>query len=96
MVCLFWIISLLAVARRKFTKYQTEKAQRAIQTIRYKVRSMMTHLVLHWSVDNADSDSLLAFTVTCPVWIYNHLQNKIIGWVSSLEVFTKTQSNHRD
>jgi hypothetical protein len=57
---------------------------------------MMTHTALHWPDDNADNIRLWAFAVTHAAWLYNHMPNKNLGWMSPLEIFTKTQSDHRD
>ena len=57
---------------------------------------MMTHAALHWPDDGANSIRLWAFTVTHAAWLYNHLPNKNLGWMSPLEIFTKTKSDHRD
>ena len=77
-------------------KHQNGKAERAIQTISYWARKMMTHTALHWPDDNADNIRLWAFAVTHAAWLYNHMPNKNLGWMSPLEIFTKTQSDHRD
>ena len=33
---------------------------------------------------------------THAAWLYNHLPNKSLGWMSPLVIFTKTQSDHCD
>ena len=56
----------------------------------------MTHAALHWPDDGANSIRLWAFAVTHAAWLYNRLPNKNLGWMSPLESFTKTKSDHRD
>ena len=63
-------------------KHQNGKADRAIKTIIYWYRNMMTNESLNWPVDNADSVQLWSFTVTHVAWLYNHLPNKHLGWMS--------------
>ena len=77
-------------------KHQNGKAERAIQTISYWARTMMTHVALHWPDDNADNIRLWAFAVTHAAWLYNHMPNRNLGWMSPLEIFTKTRSDHHD
>ena len=77
-------------------KHQNGKAERAIQTISYWDRNIMTHAALHWPDDNADSVWLWEFLVMHAAWMYTHLPNKNLGWMSPVEIFTKTQSDHHD
>ena len=78
------------------SQHQNGKAKQAIQTISYWDWSMMTNVALHWPADNSDSVWLWAFAVTRAAWLYNHLPNNNLGWMFPLEIFTKTQSDHRD
>ena len=57
---------------------------------------MVTYAALHCPDDNADNSRLCAFAVTHADWLYNHMPNKTIGWMSPFEIFTKTQSDHHD
>ena len=57
---------------------------------------MMVHAALHWPSDGADNIRLWAFAISHAAWLYNRLPNKYLGWKSPLEVFTKTESDHRD
>ena len=77
-------------------KYRYTKAKQAIQTISYWARSMMTHAALHLPGDGANNIQLWDFAVTHVAWLYNHLPNKNLGWISPLEIFTKTKSNYSD
>ena len=56
----------------------------------------MVHAALHWPNDGADDIRLWAFAVSHAAWLYNRLPNKNLGWMSTLEIFTKTKSDHRD
>ena len=67
-----------------------------MQTISYLARKMLTHTVLHWSDDNTDTIRLWVFAVIRADWLYNHMPNKNLGWMSPLEICTKTQRDHRD
>ena len=103
-VFLFQIVSVLTVVRKKYSrsfsgvgaKHHNDKAEMAILTISYWARSMTTHAALHWPTDNADSVSLWDFSVTHTLWLYNQLSNKNLGWMSPLEIFTRSQNYHRD
>jgi len=77
-------------------KHQNARAERAIQTISYWACSMMVHAALHCPADGSDNIRLWAFAVTRAAWLYNRLPNKHLGWKSPLEIFTKTQSDHRE
>ena len=77
-------------------KHQNARAERTIQTISYWARRMMVHASVHWPCDGADDIRLWAFAVLHAAWLYNRLPNKNLAWRSPLEVFTKTQSDHRD
>ena len=57
---------------------------------------MMTRTALDWPGDNADNIRLLTFAVTHAAWLYDYMPNKNLGWMSPLEIFTKTQRDHRD
>ena len=76
------------------TKHPTQKVARVIQIISSWVRSMMTHITLHWSDGDADTivggGLLFLFRpsgciITCQP-------------ISGVDIFayTKTQSDHRD
>ena len=67
-----------------------------LKNIIYWYRNMMTNAALHWPVDNADSVQLWSFTVTHVAWLYNHLPNKNLGWMSPVNIFTKTLSDYQD
>jgi hypothetical protein len=56
----------------------------------------MTHTGLHSSDGNVDNIRLLVFAVTHAAWLYNHMPNKNLCWMSPLEICTKTQGDHRD
>ena len=77
-------------------KHQNGKAERAIQTIIYWDRKMMTHAALHWPDEKSDSVWLWEFAVTRAAWLYNNMPNKNLGWMSLVEIFTRTQSDHHD
>ena len=76
--------------------HQNTRAEKAIQTISYWARKMMVHSALHWPSDGADNIRLWAFAVSHAAWLYNRLPNKNLAWMTPLEIFTKTQSDHRD
>ena len=57
---------------------------------------MMTHTALHWPDDNTDNIRLWAFAATHAAWPYSQMPNKNLGWLSPSDIFTKTQSDHRD
>ena len=77
-------------------KHQNSKAERAIQTIRYWSRKMMTHADLHCPDDSAYIVRLWKFAVTHAAWLNNYLTNNNMGWMSPLEIFAKTDSDHHD
>ena len=56
----------------------------------------MTYVALHCQADDTYSVCLWEFVVTHVAWLYNHLSNKNLGWMSPVEIFAKTQSDHRD
>ena len=55
----------------------------------------MVHSALHWQSDGADNIRLWSFAVSHAAWLYSRLPNKNLGWMTPLEIFTKTQSDHR-
>ena len=77
-------------------KHNNGKSERAIKTIRYWARKMITHAALHLKSDNSDSVWLWEFSVTHAAWIYNHQPNKNLGWMSPVEILANNQSDHRD
>ena len=77
-------------------KHHNGKAKRAIQKISYWARKMMVHASIHWPDDNTDSVRLWTFAITHAAWLYNRLPNKNLGWMSPLEIFTATKSDHQD
>ena len=77
-------------------KHQNARAERAIQTITYWARKMMAHAAIHWPGDGADDVRLWAFAITHAAWLYNHLPNKNLGWMSPMEILTKSRSGHCD
>ena len=77
-------------------KHQNGKVDREIQTISYWYRKMINHTALHWEADNADIFWLWALEVDHAAWLYNYLQKKNLGWMSPVDIFTKTQNDHFD
>ena len=57
---------------------------------------MMNHAALYWPNDNADRFWLWEFAATHAAWLYTYLPKNNLGWMSPVEIFTKTQSDHRD
>lgn len=55
----------------------------------------MVHTAIHWPTDGADELRLWAFAIQHAVWLYNRLPNRKTG-LTPLELFTSTQSDHRD
>ena len=77
-------------------KHQNAHAERTIQTISYWARAMMVHAAIHWPSDGADDVRLWAFAINHAAWLYNRMPNKSLGWNTPLEMFTKTQSDHKE
>jgi hypothetical protein len=76
-------------------KHQNAVAERNIQTICYWARHMMVHAAIHWPSNGSDNISIWPLAIQHVVWLFNRIPNHVTG-LTSLEIFTKTKSDHRD
>ena len=68
--------------------HQNGKAKRNIQTVQNMARSMLLHAALQW--ESIYDPELWPYAMTHAVFIFNHLPQQDLGWLSPMEVFCKT------
>ena len=73
------------------THHQNGRAERGIQTVQNMARSMLLHAALHWT--EIYDPELWPFAMTHAAFIYNHIPQQDLGFLSPIEVYCKTVIN---